>query len=43
MITGMGECAQRVEDMPLVKDLVDRIVAEATDIIEGLPKNYLKK
>ena len=36
-----GECAQRVDDLPPVKELVDRMVKEATDVIEGLPKKYL--
>jgi len=33
-----GECAQRVQDLPSVQDLIDRIVAEATDIVKGIPK-----
>lgn len=36
-----GECAQRVDDLPPVKDLVDRIVQEAAQIIEEMPKKYL--
>lgn len=36
-----GECAQRVDDLPSVKELVDRIVAEAANIVEELPKKYL--
>jgi NAD(P)H-dependent flavin oxidoreductase YrpB (nitropropane dioxygenase family) len=35
-----GECAQRINDMPQVKDLVDRIVKDAKDIIEDLPHRY---
>ncbi|MFZ1983018.1 MAG: nitronate monooxygenase [Desulfatitalea sp.] len=35
-----GECAQRIDDMPKVKDLVDRVVAEATDIIQKFPQRY---
>lgn len=37
-----GECAQRVNDMPAVKDLVDGIIKEAVEIIEGFPTRYLK-
>ena len=33
-----GECAQRVEDLPSVQDLVTRIVDEATEIARGFPK-----
>jgi NAD(P)H-dependent flavin oxidoreductase YrpB (nitropropane dioxygenase family) len=33
-----GECAQRVEDLPKVQDLVDRIMKEATDILKNAPK-----
>ncbi|MEW6184847.1 MAG: nitronate monooxygenase [Thermodesulfobacteriota bacterium] len=33
-----GECAQRVEDLPTVKELVDRIMKEATDILLNAPK-----
>ena len=33
-----GECAQRVEDLPKVKDLVDRIMKEATEILQNACK-----
>lgn len=33
-----GECAQRVEDLPPVQELVDRIVAEATAIVGEMPR-----
>ena len=33
-----GECAQRVEDLPKVKDLVDRIMQEATEILQNACK-----
>lgn len=33
-----GECAQRVEDLPKVKDLVDRIMKEASDILKNACK-----
>jgi NAD(P)H-dependent flavin oxidoreductase YrpB (nitropropane dioxygenase family) len=36
-----GECAQRVEDLPKVQDLIDRIMKEATDIIRDLPKHLV--
>ncbi|MBW1711081.1 MAG: nitronate monooxygenase [Deltaproteobacteria bacterium] len=36
-----GECAQRVDDMPVVADLVDRIVKEAEETVEALPKKFL--
>jgi len=32
-----GECAQRVEDLPAVQDLVDRTIAEATEIVRDFP------
>lgn len=36
-----GECAQRIEDMPPVQEVVDRIVNEAKEIIKGFPTRYL--
>jgi len=33
-----GECAQRVNDMPKVKDIVDKTIKEATDIIKNINK-----
>lgn len=36
-----GECAQRIDDMPTVQELVDRIVGEAKDILTNLPQRYL--
>lgn len=35
-----GECAQRINDMPHVKDLVERIVNEARKIMTELPTRY---
>jgi enoyl-[acyl-carrier protein] reductase II len=35
-----GECAQRINDMPRVADLVADIVNEATQIITDLPHRY---
>jgi enoyl-[acyl-carrier protein] reductase II len=37
-----GECAQRIDDMPTVEELVQRTVKEAADILEDLPKRFLK-
>lgn len=36
-----GECAQRIDDLPSAKELIDRIVKEAGDIIRNLPKRVL--
>jgi NAD(P)H-dependent flavin oxidoreductase YrpB (nitropropane dioxygenase family) len=36
-----GECAQRIDDMPTVKELVERIIGEATNIIKGFPQRYV--
>jgi enoyl-[acyl-carrier protein] reductase II len=33
-----GECAQRVEDLPKVQELVDRIMQQATEILLNAPK-----
>jgi len=33
-----GECAQRIQDLPSVQDMVDGVVAEATDIVKGIRK-----
>jgi len=43
MLIAGGECAQRVEDLPPVKDLVDRIMKEGTEIIEGIAARFLRK
>jgi enoyl-[acyl-carrier protein] reductase II len=32
-----GECAQRIDDLPKVQDLVDRIMTQATDIVKNMP------
>ncbi len=37
-----GEVAGLVDDLPAVKDLVERIVKEAEEIIRDLPERYLK-
>jgi NAD(P)H-dependent flavin oxidoreductase YrpB (nitropropane dioxygenase family) len=36
-----GECAQRIDDMPTVEELVQRIVKEASETLEALPKQFL--
>ncbi len=36
-----GECAQRINDMPTARELVEGIVEDATDIIEGFPQRYV--
>ncbi|WP_027364239.1 NAD(P)H-dependent flavin oxidoreductase [Desulfotruncus alcoholivorax] len=36
-----GESAQRINDMPKVKDLVQRMVKEAEDILRGIQSKYL--
>lgn len=33
-----GECAQRINDMPKVEDLVNRIVKDASAILKSMPK-----
>jgi len=33
-----GECAQRIDDLPKVQDLVDEIMKEATAIVTNMPK-----
>lgn len=36
-----GESAQRVNDLPMVEELVERIVKEAEEVIKNLPKRVL--
>ena len=36
-----GECAQRIDSLPLVQELVDGIVKESTEIIGGLPTRVI--
>lgn len=33
-----GECAQRIDDLPTVQEVVDRIIKEATEILRTLPR-----
>lgn len=37
-----GECAQRINEMPTVKDMVEKIVKEAEGVIADLPQKTLK-
>jgi len=41
MLIAGGECAQRVEDLPRVQDLVDRTVKEGAEIIGGIGERFL--
>jgi enoyl-[acyl-carrier protein] reductase II len=34
-----GECAQRVQDLPAVQELVDGIMQDATDIVKNFPRH----
>ncbi len=36
-----GECAQRINDMPKVEDMVKSVAKEAEDIIGGMAKKFL--
>ena len=40
-LTAGGECAQRVNDMPKVGELIARIVREAREILETMPSKVL--
>jgi NAD(P)H-dependent flavin oxidoreductase YrpB (nitropropane dioxygenase family) len=40
MLAG-GECAQRIDNLPPVEELVANILEEAEDIVRNLPKRYL--
>ena len=37
-----GECAQRINDMPKVEDLVQKIVKDAEETLTNLPKKFVK-
>jgi hypothetical protein len=37
-----GEVAGLVDDIPSVKELVERIMKEAEDVLVNLPQKYLK-
>ncbi len=37
-----GECAQRINDMPKVEDLVRKIVKDAEETLINLPKKFVK-
>ena len=34
-----GECAQRIDDLPTVQEVVDRIMKEATEIVRNFPQH----
>jgi NAD(P)H-dependent flavin oxidoreductase YrpB (nitropropane dioxygenase family) len=36
-----GECAQRIDDLPPVAELVEEIMREASGVLEALPKRFL--
>lgn len=38
-LTAGGECAQRIQDMPRVADLIDRIIVEAKNALQSAPSN----
>ena len=42
MMTGV-EVGGRVDEMPKVKELVERIVGEAKEIIRGMPERFTTK
>lgn len=41
MIAG-GECAQRIDSLPSVQDLVDKIMKEGTEIVGGLAARFIR-
>ena len=36
-----GECAQRIDDVPAVAELVEEIMKEASAVLEALPGRFL--
>jgi enoyl-[acyl-carrier protein] reductase II len=36
-----GECAQRIDDLPPIAELLEEIVREASAVLEALPKRFL--
>jgi NAD(P)H-dependent flavin oxidoreductase YrpB (nitropropane dioxygenase family) len=34
-----GECAQRIDDLPTVQEVVDRIIKEVTEVVKNFPKH----
>jgi enoyl-[acyl-carrier protein] reductase II len=38
-LTAGGECAQRINDMPAVKELIDRVINEAEEALKAAPSN----
>ncbi len=41
-LTAGGECAQRISDMPRVEDLINRIVAEAEQVLKSAPSKVIQ-
>lgn len=37
-----GEVAQRVDDLPLVRELVERTVKEGNEIVEGFASRFIR-
>jgi len=40
-LTAGGECAQRIDDMPGVRELIERITQEAEAVLQGTPSEVL--
>lgn len=40
-MAGAGECAQRINDLPKTKDMVEKIMADTEAIIKGLAAKYI--
>ena len=40
-IAGAGECAQRITDLPKCKDMVEKIMSDAEEIIKNLAGRYI--
>ena len=40
-MAGAGECAQRINDLPKTKDMVEKICAETEEILKGLAAKYI--
>ena len=40
-MAGAGECAQRINDLPKTKDLVEKIMADTEEILNGLKAKYV--
>ena len=40
-MAGAGECAQRINDLPKTKDMVEKICSETEEILKGLAAKYI--